>query len=114
MMQILEHFSLIFFSIVLLFSEIFVSSFTSLLISPAVKPRPPYIINATFFKKSGKASIYIGTQYQGDYLDGKLIFEMKITSAVGNMVRSFNRVALIIYNRSVFICSIIMKSFRKK
>ncbi|KAG7476660.1 hypothetical protein MATL_G00085240 [Megalops atlanticus] len=43
-----------------------------------IKPKAPWIVNATFSEYSKTAAIHIGTPYQGDYLGGKLKFQVKI------------------------------------
>ncbi|XP_061119335.1 interleukin-7 receptor subunit alpha isoform X2 [Conger conger] len=51
-----------------------------------IKPSSPWIINATYLQKSGMVPVHIGTQYQHtNYLTGKLIFELEITSAQNTM-----------------------------
>ncbi|KAI1881907.1 hypothetical protein AGOR_G00244310 [Albula goreensis] len=44
-----------------------------------IRPSPPWIVNAVYLQREGRAQIQIGTSYQGDYLDGHLRFQLNIT-----------------------------------
>ncbi|XP_036385795.1 interleukin-7 receptor subunit alpha [Megalops cyprinoides] len=61
-----------------------------------IKPMPPWIVNATFSESSNAAAIHIGTPYEGDYLGGKLKFQVKIEGPDKHLERAISYQSLTI------------------
>ncbi|KAK6322063.1 hypothetical protein J4Q44_G00068550 [Coregonus suidteri] len=62
-----------------------------------IKPRSPWVVNATFLRTSNRALIYIGNPYLNDYLKhNNQLFQLRIWSVKNTLVKNMTYQPLII------------------